>query len=120
VRAGWALCALALLAGGCEGDLCERGTANIFALELWYLEDPSPILEYRGRFEVREGAETPSPGGRDLAFQLGDHGVYAGGEESFLYLQSYVGEGVSILGKLTDVGFGPELWTGTIECLAEP
>ena len=100
----------------CRADPCAEGRVNVFATELWYLEDVNPVAEYSGNLTANPNPDQ-SPGGRLIAYVLEETPVYQGGDESFLFLRQFLDRDVLIRGKLTDVGFGPELWPGTIECV---
>jgi hypothetical protein len=85
---------------------------------------PIVILEsdkaYQSRSETtvsQSGVLTYVPGGgpgdRWLPYRLDGVLLYAGSKESML--EPFVGKTLSLRGKVVDVGYGPELWVGSLE-----
>lgn len=85
---------------------------------------PIVVLEsdkaYQARGETtvsQSGVLTYVPGGgpgdRWLPYRLDGVLLYAGSKESVL--EPLVGKILSVRGKIVDVGYGPELWVGSLE-----
>ena len=63
---------------------------------------------------IRKPCPPPSPGGRDLCYALDSVPLYAESPAARAVIDPLVGSPVSVLGKLVDVGFGPEIWPGSV------
>lgn len=103
-----------------EGDqeiaegVCGRGEVSVFAGKPWYHEFEKPEGSFSGPFSFNPPQVVP--GSRYRAFNAGESPVYGGDPETTELMQAWVGHTVTIRGKLADVGFGPEIWPGTIQC----
>jgi hypothetical protein len=95
-------------------EVCDRGEVPVFADEIWYREYEGSEQRFTGPLAfIRPQAMA---GGRYRAFNVGETAVYGGGDESIDLMKAWVGKSVTIQGKLVDLGFGPEVWPGTIDC----
>jgi hypothetical protein len=98
-------------------EACERGEVPVFTKEAWYQEFESPEQTFTGPLAFVPPYEMA--GGRYRAFNVGETAVYGGPDETIDLMKVWVGKTVRIQGKLVDLGFGPEIWPGTITCATE-
>ena len=102
--------------------LYQEGSVTIHADETWYRSRPETEREWMGVLQRRDPVE--GPGARaTLRFSLvtggADLAVYAAGVVE--RLEPFVDRHVTVRGKLVDLsdeGFGPELWIGSIRAQA--
>lgn len=85
---------------------------QIFGQESFYVARTEPEQEFRGSLEFRNVPSTPN--GRDHRYFLTNVPVYSGGSATEAQFADTVGDDVTIRGKLVDVGFGAEIWAGTL------
>ncbi len=98
-------------------EACDRGEVPVFAEKAWYKEYEGSEQSFTGPLTfIRPQAMA---GGRYRAFNVGETAVYGGPPETIDLMQAWVGKTVTIQGKLVDLGFGPEIWPGTIACAPE-
>jgi hypothetical protein len=98
-------------------EACERGEVPVFTKEAWYQEFESPEQTFTGPLAFVPPYEMA--GGRYRAFNVGETAIYGGPDETIDLMKAWVGKTVLIHGKLVDLGFGPEIWPGTITCATE-
>ena len=111
--------AMLLLLIGCDGSsptapapLQQCRTLQVFGEEAYYTARTEPEQEFRGPLEFRNVAATPN--GRDHRYFLTNTPVYSGGFYTEPIFANAAGSDVTIRGKLVDVGFGAEIWAGTL------
>ncbi len=99
-------------------DKADMDTADtcaavaVLANDAAYRARPEPEQEFTGLVRYLEG--TGGPGGRYLPYRLDDVPLYVPPGMN-AYVKPFVGQSVLVVGKSVNVGFGGEVWPGTVQ-----
>ncbi len=114
-----AVTAALLLGGGCAvtpDNVCGRGEVEILARTRWYRGmETIPVQTFTGTLGLGQAAPAPE-GVRFYAFTLDGVNVFVTEPRLIARMRNWVGRKVVIRGKTTNVGFGQEIWPGSISC----